>query len=161
MTQKLRRIILLHFGLITFRFHFGKIRQVIIFIMFVFGRVHDSQNQSRILNCGPTKSLQMMQDEIPNLFKAYYTWESQNLGNRKFWSFGKRRGPGNPEDPSNKLLKTLNMGAISLRKHGMAIWQYGINVFKKAWIGTLEYGINIFKKTWDGNLVTAHADKGT
>ena len=44
--QKLHRIILLHFGLVTFRFHLGTLRKVIIFMIFgPRGHVHDSQNQ--------------------------------------------------------------------------------------------------------------------
>ena len=44
--RKLRRIILLHFGLVTFRFHFGKTRKVSMFMIFGSnGHVHDSQNQ--------------------------------------------------------------------------------------------------------------------
>ena len=33
----------------------------------------------------------------------------------------KQLGPTNPEDPSNKLSKILNMGSISPRKHDMEI----------------------------------------
>ena len=44
--QKLRRIILLRFGLISFRFHFGNTRKSCIFFVFgLSGRDHDSQNQ--------------------------------------------------------------------------------------------------------------------
>ena len=39
-------MILLHFGVVTFGFHFGKIRTVIIFMIFgPRGNVHDPQNQ--------------------------------------------------------------------------------------------------------------------
>ena len=41
--QKLRRIILLHFGQVVFRIHFRRTRKPLISI--VFGRDHDSQNQ--------------------------------------------------------------------------------------------------------------------
>ena len=30
-------------------------------------------------------------------------------------------GPTNPEDPSNKISKFLNMGSISIQKHEMAV----------------------------------------
>ena len=44
--QKLRRIILLHFGLVTLRFHFGKIwNPSHLHDFLILGRVHDSQNQ--------------------------------------------------------------------------------------------------------------------
>ena len=55
--QKLRSIILLHFGLVTFRIYFGKKRQVIIFIVLgPGGRDRDSQNKLR-LTLGPPKLL--------------------------------------------------------------------------------------------------------
>ena len=41
--QKLRRIIMLHFGLVTFRLHFGKTWKV-FFFMIAVERVHVSQN---------------------------------------------------------------------------------------------------------------------
>ena len=44
--RKLSIIILLHFGLVTFRIHFGKTREPIIFMVLgPSGRVHDSHNQ--------------------------------------------------------------------------------------------------------------------
>ena len=44
--QKLRRIILLHSRLVSFRSHFPKVRKVIIFMIFgPSGNVHDSQIQ--------------------------------------------------------------------------------------------------------------------
>ena len=47
--QKLRRNTLLHFGLETFGFHFGKFRKVSFFkILGSSGHVHDSQNQLEI-----------------------------------------------------------------------------------------------------------------
>ena len=46
LAQKVRRIILLHLGRVTFRIHFGKARKVITFMLFgLGGRVHDSPNQ--------------------------------------------------------------------------------------------------------------------
>ena len=46
MSRQLRRMTLIHLGLLTFRFHFGKTRQVIFFMIFgPGGRDHDSQNQ--------------------------------------------------------------------------------------------------------------------
>ena len=47
MAQKLRRIILLHLGLLTFRSHFPRIHKIIIFVIFGLGRcVHGIHNQS-------------------------------------------------------------------------------------------------------------------
>ena len=46
LARKLRRIMLLHFGLVTFRFHFGETRKPIISMVFgPSGRDHDAQNQ--------------------------------------------------------------------------------------------------------------------
>ena len=70
--RKLRRIILLQFGPVTFKFHF-KINSKKGFIL-------------------------------------------------QSWNLGKDWGPTNPNDPSNKLFKILNMGSISSRKHEMGIW---------------------------------------
>ena len=39
---------------------------------------------------------------------------------------GKRRVPNNPWDPSNKLLKTLNMKSISFKNHEMSFCQFSI-----------------------------------
>ena len=64
---KLRRIILLDFGLVTFRFHFGKIRKPVIFMIFgPGGRVHDSQNQ--LLKSLETPTIQETNDSVRNLF---------------------------------------------------------------------------------------------
>ena len=50
---KLRIIILLHLGLVAFRFHFPKTRKILIFMIFgLGGRVHRPQNQ---LFLGPPK----------------------------------------------------------------------------------------------------------
>ena len=43
--QKLRRIILLHLGLVTFRFHYGRPLTPYMHDFQIFGRVHDSPNQ--------------------------------------------------------------------------------------------------------------------
>ena len=41
----------------------------------------------------------------------------------KIW---KRRVLKNPGDLSNEILKILDMRSISVKKHEMEIWQYGI-----------------------------------
>ena len=44
--QKLCRVVLLHFGIVPFRIHFGRDRKPIIFIIFgPIGHDHDSKNQ--------------------------------------------------------------------------------------------------------------------
>ena len=42
-----------------------------------------------------------------------------------------KTGAGNPDDPSNKILRILDMRSTSTRKHEMEIWQYGGNIFQK------------------------------
>ena len=45
------------------------------------------------------------------------------MKNSDIWEqIWKRPGPKNDEDPSNKILKILNMGPISTRKHEMEMW---------------------------------------
>ena len=44
-TRKLRWIILLHLGRVTFRFHFGTNQNLYFLCFRIFGCVHDSQNQ--------------------------------------------------------------------------------------------------------------------
>ena len=55
--QKLCRIILLHFGVVTFRIPFGKTRTPFIFMVFgPSGRDHDSQNQLCLITETPNDS---------------------------------------------------------------------------------------------------------
>ena len=46
----------------------------------------------------------------------------------KLW---KRPAPNNPGGPSNILLKILNMGSRSIRKHEMEIWLSEIKIYQK------------------------------
>ena len=65
--QKLRRIILLHIGLVILNVHFPKVRKVIIFMMFgPNGHVHDSHNH--FSNFGYTKSLKIIEEEYQTFF---------------------------------------------------------------------------------------------
>ena len=112
MAQKLCRIILLHLGLITFRFHFGKTRKPIM----IFGlgrRVRDSQSQQSLTLDTPDDSKQFK--KIPIHFENYYFWNLKILGLYLFVLLEK----AGTEDPSDKFLKTLNMGSISSRKHAL------------------------------------------
>ena len=54
--------------------------------------------------------------KIPNRFKHILFWGIWESKKRTCW---KRRVPENPWDPSFQISKILNMGAISLTKHGM------------------------------------------
>ena len=73
--RKLRRIIMLHSGLRTFKIHVGKTSKVNIFMVVgPGGRVHDSQNQSD-LPFGNTRILQRIQEQLPNHFAKSYLWK--------------------------------------------------------------------------------------
>ncbi len=69
----------------------------------------------------------------------------------------RRRGPDNPEDPSNVFWETLNVGSISSRKHEMGILgnlEYGIKISEKHVVTfCIEYGISVFKNTLIENVV--------
>ena len=125
---KLRTIILLHFGLVTFRIHSGRIRKVIIFMFFRLGeRVHDSQHQYHLSLEAPNDFKYLKKTRT--IFETYDVWKST------FWKlnrlfFGKD-GPNNAGDPSSNFLNTLNMESISSRKHGMEFWYYGIGIFQQ------------------------------
>ena len=38
----------------------------------------------------------------------------------------------NPGDPANMFSKVVKLGSISIQKHEMKIWWYGMNIFQKA-----------------------------
>ena len=78
-----------------------------------------------MFNFGDTKLFQLLKKN-PKCVSEEYLWKSPNLVNRAFGEFGKRRAPENPEESFNKLLKILNMGSISSRKHEMGICQLSI-----------------------------------
>ena len=79
--QKLRRIILLHLGLVTSRFHSGKTRTVIIFMIFgASEHVHVFQNQS-ISTLGPPSYLTKTKD-FPNHFETYYSLNVANFSGK-------------------------------------------------------------------------------
>ena len=50
-----------------------------------------------------------------NIFKTQYFYISGLKENGQFW---KRQAPENDEDPFNKIFKILNIGTISIKKHG-------------------------------------------
>ena len=114
-------IILLYFGLVTFRIHFAKARKVISF-MFVGpgGRVHNSQNQLFLILETPRYSKQSRKNKSSG--KGVFL-DISELRNSILLFFWKRRGPANLEGPSNISLKILN--------------EYGINVFPKTRTGNL------------------------
>ena len=81
-TQKLQRTILLHFGLVTFRFHFGKNRKPLILMVFgPSGRDHALLNQFCLT--GPTKLLKKKTRRTEYVSKTV-SWKSQSLGHHVF-----------------------------------------------------------------------------
>ena len=66
-----------------------------------------------ILDFGDTKWLQIIQENPESFFGKCDLGKSQTFENRNFQNICKRRGPANPEDPSNKFSKILNMKSIS------------------------------------------------
>ena len=70
-TRKLLRIILLHFGLVTFRIHYWKTPRPLIFmVLWPGGRDHDSWNQSHFI-LGDTRTFQIIQEKFPSISKKY------------------------------------------------------------------------------------------
>ena len=92
MAQKLRRNILLHFGVLAFKINFGTDRQSIIFIVSEFGgRVHDSQNQCLLSLDTPNYS---KIQEHPESFLKNIIWGNLDIlkiGNLLFFGNDARR----------------------------------------------------------------------
>ena len=70
----LRRIILLHIGLVTFEFHSSQIQHVFIFT--IFGNINDPK--PIILDFGSAKLLKLSQEKS-NSFRIILFLKSQNL----------------------------------------------------------------------------------
>ena len=86
LAQKLRRIILLHFGLVTFWFHLGKTRQVILLGFSDLADVTMAPKTNMI------KILKIIQEEIRIILK-HIIWENLNiLEIGKFENVGKGGG---------------------------------------------------------------------
>ena len=130
--RKLRRISLLHLELLSFRFNFGKLRKVIIFMIL---RLWDA---SMILKANyfylwKTRILQKVQETIPIFSKKMMVGTSRILnigkgGGQQSWRsvlFWK------PWTWSMSGLLVLSIGSISLKsmklKFGIA---YGINIYQ-------------------------------
>ena len=76
---QLRSIILLHFGLITFRIHYRKTVDPLIFMVLgPGGRDHKSQNQYYLSLETPGHS-KIIQEKIPNIFK-HMSWGNLRTG---------------------------------------------------------------------------------
>ena len=107
-TGKLRITILLHFGLVTFRSAYGKYRKPFISMISGFSDASLSPKTNIIhlwRHQGTTKNRKTSHMFFINI----RMWEIQIS---VFVSY-KNRAPGNPDDPSNTILKILDTGPTS------------------------------------------------
>ena len=134
--QKLRRIILLHFRVLTFWIHFGKTRKVIVF-MFVGlgGREHDSKtyiiypwgHQDTSNNLRKTQDhfrkqicwgiLKISESHFWNLWKYVCRnfLKFRLINSRRFWIWDQYLS-------KNMKSKLGNVGSRSIKTHEMGIW---------------------------------------
>ena len=154
MAQKLRIIIMLRFGLVAFRFHFGKSENH-SFACFWDFLTCPWLPWPILFNFGDTKILRIIQEKARSILEKYYFWnlnivEIDILGNvgkgecptkthiclrcfRTSWIWAEY-----PQE-SMSVLEILNMGSISF-----------INM---EWNVGIEYGINICPRIWNGDFV--------
>ena len=81
-SQKLHRIILLHFGLVTVRFPHGKTQQLINFTFFGYSDVSMTPKTNVIFR--GTRILKIMQEKYKLMFERSYVRKSQKFGIRTF-----------------------------------------------------------------------------
>ena len=80
--QKLRRIVLLYFGLVAFRFHFGRTRNPLIFIVFgPIGRDQVSQSQYFLSRHQDTPNTTRKR---PEPIQTHHFSKYRNFENRQF-----------------------------------------------------------------------------
>ena len=79
----LRTIILSHFGLVTFGFHYGRTPKPIMFMIFGFLDVSMTPKTNMIYRWRH-KRIQNNSRKIPNHFSKYDLGESHKLGNCQF-----------------------------------------------------------------------------
>ena len=126
--KRLRRTILLHFGPVTFRFHFGEIRNVFIFVIFVFWTC--SWLPKPIILISETPELLPKYKKIQNRCDECYLGKFSNLGNQTFRNCWGSRWP-------NKTCRTA--------QDILDFFEYGINSHKKTWIGKFGFQLNELK----------------
>ena len=114
--QKLRGIILLLFGLVAFRFHSGRDRKPPMFMIWGFSDVSMTPKTNHVY-------LWRHQDTPKNPRKTFKPFQTYSSGIsqhfEKYVLFLVKTRATNADDPSNKILKILNMGSISIQ---MTIW---------------------------------------
>ena len=122
--RTLRKIILLHFGLVTFLFHCGKTGKVIFHYFRIVGRVHDSQNQlcSTLETSNDSKQFK---NNTQRKFKNIISWNLKisqigNLEHSRTDACRKRK----TKHSSHTFLKILNMESISSKNMKCKSWNF-------------------------------------
>ena len=120
--QKLRKIIRLHLGLLTFlRFHYGRTLKPFIFMDFGFSDV-SLRPKTNIIYLWRHQDTPKSTRKYHIIFKNIISGNSTTFELHPFEVFWKRRAPKHLDDPSNKFLKILDMGSISSRKSEIEFW---------------------------------------
>ena len=96
------------FGLITFRFAYGRTSNSAA-LWFRDFRTWPRLPKPTIFIFGDPRILQTIQEKSQFISGNYYFYIFDNVGHRNLTKCWKRRAPTNPEDLSNKFLKSLDM----------------------------------------------------
>ena len=102
--RRLRIIILLHLGLITFRIHFWKTRKTLISSFSDLADVTMTP-ETNYIRFGQHQDTSNNTRKYSTIFGKYYFWKCPNSENRKN-KFRGRRGPTHPDDTSNNFPKS-------------------------------------------------------
>ena len=122
------RIVPLHLGQVSFRFHFGKLRKVIMFM--IFGPSgHDNGPQNQLFLTLDTSNYFKQYKKNTATFKTYYSCESQNLKNRKIRKDACRQILN---IRFQEFLVILNLGSIPFKEQEWTAWNCSIQV-KEFW----------------------------
>ena len=124
-SPKARRVILLHFALVTFGIHFRTTRKHLICMVFGPSGRDTWLQKPIIFDFGDTKNkLRKIQAKYQIIFQTHCFGKSQNVGNRHLGNCWKRRWPKQTEDPSNIFANgyLAIWESIFSRKHEMANW---------------------------------------
>ena len=122
--QKLHNIILLQFGRLIVRFHFPTTMKLLIFMVLgISGNVYGPQ-EPLFWSSGPLNYSKQGKNQSQIISKEYSAWKYGNLNVVFFFVsyFWKGRVSKHHDDPSNNILKILDMRSILRKKHEMDIW---------------------------------------
>ena len=108
--RKLHIIILLHLGLVTFWFHFGKRKPSTSWFSDLAGVT--MVPQTNILYHSETPKALQTNWEIPETSLKHIMLGNLDISEVLFLKLGKRREPDLFEDPFNTFTQILNMGSI-------------------------------------------------